>query len=130
MRVRIAGLDLPLATVQDLIDMADEAFTFERQQLLSDMQDAGLEADAKLERLRELSMRKGTGALLIMATFRIDTASRLVKKQLDRAARLVDINPAEILAALKHEEITSLSQQFIGYRERSEEDPQTAAESK
>lgn len=130
MRVQIAGLDLPLAPVKDLIAVADEAFEFERAQLLADLDAAGVEPESRAERLRELSMRKGTGALLIMATFRIETATRIVRSQLQRASAIATIDVDAILGGLRHEEVTALAQRFMGYREKDSADPQTAAVSK
>jgi hypothetical protein len=128
MKVKIGDLELPLAPVRDLIALADEAFAFERSQLLADIEAAGLDPEARLERLRDLSMRKGTASLLIMATFRLEFAMKVVRARLQEAVPFAPgLDPELILFRMRHEEMVSAAQAFLGYRERDPEDPRKAA---
>lgn len=127
MRIRIGDLDLPPARIVDLIAIAEEAFEFERAQLLADLDAAGSDPETRMEKIRELSLRKGTGSLLIMATFRLDMAHRIVRGQLNRAAAIAPIDVEAIIAGLRHDEMVSLAQRFMGYREPDPEVPPKAA---
>ena len=106
------GVRVPLITVRDMMQICDQAFDEERESLVADLDAAGVDPPTRLERLREHSQRRGTVSLLLLATFRISTASRIVRMSLERA----DLDYEATLAEMTPERMVDLAQQLCGYR--------------
>jgi len=106
------GVRVPLITVRDMMQICDQAFDEERESLVADLDAAGVDPQTRLERLREHSQRRGTVSLLLLATFRISTASRIVRMSLERA----DLDCEATLAEMTPERMVDLAQELCGYR--------------
>lgn len=111
------GVRVPLITVRDMMKVCDMAFEEERAALVADLDAAGVEPATRLERLREHSQRRGTVSLLLLATFRIATASEIVRTAMGRAG--IDIDAT--IADMTPEDIVQVAQMLCGYK-RAESD--------
>lgn len=110
------GLRVPLITVRDMMQVCDQAFEDERTALVSDLDAAGVDPPTRLDRLREHTQRRGTVSLLLLATFRIPSASEIIRLAVERAGHQAEA----ILSELTPEQIVDTAQRLCGYR-RSEE---------
>lgn len=106
------GIRVPLITVRDMMKVSDMAFEEERQALIADLDAAGVDAATRLDRLREHSQRRGTVSLLLLATFRIETANEIVRTAIGRAG----IDAELVLGDMTPEDIVQAAQMLCGYR--------------
>jgi hypothetical protein len=106
------GLRVPLLTVRDLIQLCDRAYEEERSALLADLEASNADADRRLEELREHSKRKGSTALLLLATYRISIATEMVRTALVRSGVA---DPEAELNALRPDVLTRTAQALCGY---------------
>lgn len=106
------GVRVPLITVRDMMQICEQAFEEERAALVADLDASGVDPPTRLERLRDHSQRRGTVSLLLLATFRISTATQIIRLALDRAALQADA----VLADMTPEEMVEAAQMLCGYR--------------
>ncbi len=105
------GIRVPLMTVRDWITFAEMAWEEERVALVRDLDESGVPHAERLERLREHSTRRGTVGMLLVATFRIQTATAMVRAAVERVGADADTT----FATMTPERVVAVAQRLIGY---------------
>ena len=90
---------VPLATVQDIIDLMDANYAKARVELLSDLEAMSASEESKLQAMKEMRERKGMTTDLIRQAFTLEGARAVVEHVVDPAmhAAVMDSTPDELV---------------------------------
>ena len=95
---------VPLATVQDVIDLMDANYAKKRVELLADLDDMNASEETKLKAMAEIRERKGMTTDLIREAFTLPGARSIIQhvaKTEDHAAILEDAPDQIVQVALQ-----------------------------
>tara|TARA_R110002012_G_scaffold30807_2_gene92793 strand:+ start:251 stop:673 length:423 start_codon:yes stop_codon:yes gene_type:complete len=90
---------VPLATVQDVIDLMDSTYSKRREELLVDLKAVEASPTEKLQALAELRERKGLTTDLMREAFTLDGACAIIQHvaKPDDHNALIDVAPDKVV---------------------------------
>ena len=108
-------IKIPMASVQDVIDLMDESYSRRRKELASDMKEMEIDDAGRIEALKELRERKGMTTDLIREAFTLPGAHAIIRHMADPE------NLEEILEEAP-DEIVQLALQILGFEVGGEDE--------
>jgi hypothetical protein len=101
-------IHVPLATVQDVIDLMDANYARRRIELVSDMEAMNASESAKLEAMKELRDRRGMTSDLIREAFTLPGARSIIE-------HVADPGDHEALLEESPDEIVQIALKILGF---------------
>ncbi len=101
-------IHVPLASVQDVIDLMDANYARKRIELISDMEAMNASESAKLEAMKELRDRRGMTSDLIREAFTLPGARSIIE-------HVADPDDHESLLEEPPDEVVRIALQILGF---------------
>jgi len=121
-------IHVPLATVQDVIDLMDAAYARRRVELISDLEAMNASEESKLKALSDMRERRGMTSDLIRDAFTLPGARCIIE-------HVADPQHHEVLMEESPDEIVQMALKILGFEVDDEEgaesddaDPRTGGE--
>jgi hypothetical protein len=90
---------VPLATVQDVIDLMDATYSINRAELIADLDAMSASEDAKVKAIREMRSRKGMTTDLVRQAFTLNGAQMIVEHVVEpeKHEAIMDTTPDDLV---------------------------------
>jgi hypothetical protein len=121
------GHRVRLLSVRQIMEVGDAFWSKQRDQILADLESAGVESEKRLEVLREHSSLRGSAFVLLRMTFQTEEADALIRLACEAAS----MPYADATDGMTPEDRTNAAQALLGFdpkargRTASEAEPPT-----
>jgi len=114
-------IKIPMASVQDVIDLMDASYTRRRKELADDMREMEIDDAGRIKALNELRERKGMTTDLIRETFTLPGAHAIIR-------HMADPENLEDILEEAPDEIVELALKILGFEVGEESADETKEE--